>query len=584
MNCHTTSELIKIGEDEYKILLMGNPNVGKSVVFSKLTGLDVLTANYSGTTVTFTAGKIAYKNINATLVDVPGVYSLEPTSEAEEVAIDILNEGGDAVICVLDATNLERNLNFAHQLLEYPIPVIFALNLMDVAERQGITIDVDMLEKELGAPVIPTVAVRNIGLKKLLIKVQEKLNNSRRRQPKKLTQEERWIEVGRIVQKVQKVEHKHPTFWDKLGDITIHPFTGIPIAFIVMALSLGAVVGGGKALRAFILLPLVHGLIIPRIIAFVSLFISEGMLFNVLVGDYGVLVKGIEWPFALVMPYVILFYIVLSILEDTGYLPRIGVLVDGTLRRIGVQGGNIVPFIMGYGCAIPAILGSRALTSKKERLIVTGLVSLAVPCAAQTGAFVALLGDRSIWALISVYIISVIGIVIGGYALNKMIPGSVDPMLLEIPMLLKPNKEALIKKIWIRTKHFIMDAELPMLLGIGIAAIIAETGLINIIGDFAKPLVTGWLGLPGEATLGLMLGIIRRELAVLPLLELDLSTIQLVVGSTVALFYLPCLSVFSITVKEYGLKIASIIGVSTLIIAFVIGGLINQVANLFSFI
>jgi ferrous iron transport protein B len=581
MDCHNIErKIIKTSEDTLKILLMGNPNVGKSVIFSKLTGLDVLTANYTGTTVSFTQGKINSKEFNGILTDVPGTYSLEATSEAEEVAISMLKSGGDVVICVLDATNLERNLNFALQLREYSYPIIFALNLLDVAERQGITINIEELEKELGASVVPTVAIRNIGLKKLLHKVKEISDSKVITAPISMSQDERWQEVGRIVSKVQRVEHRHPTFWERMGDITIYPLTGIPIAFIVLAMALGLVVGGGKALRGGILLPLIHGLIIPQIRNYVSLFVAEGLLYNILVGEYGVLVKGIEWPFALILPYVLLFYIVLSLLEDTGFLPRIGVLVDGTLRRVGIQGSNIVPFIMGYGCAVPAILGSRALTSKKERLIVTGLVSLAVPCAAQTGAFIALLGDRSVVALLSVYIISLIAIVIGGVILNKIIPGKIDPMLLEIPLLLKPNMGALLKKIWIRTKHFLMEAEIPMILGIGIAALVAETGILNTFGRYIEPLVTGWLGLPSEATIGLLLGVIRRELAVLPLLELNLTTLQLVVGSVVALFYLPCLSVFSVTIKEYGLKTASIIGFSTLFTAFFIAGLINHVSRL----
>ncbi|MCC5910529.1 MAG: ferrous iron transporter B [Clostridiaceae bacterium] len=563
---------------------MGNPNVGKSVVFSKLTGMDVMSANYTGTTVSYTKGGIRYKDKKGVLIDVPGTYSLEATSVAEEVAVDFLKEeSADVVICVLDATNLERNLNFAFQIKEYNIPVVFALNLIDVARRQGVDIDVQKLERELGNPVISTVAIRNIGLGDLLEKAWEVAGNEIDVAEKvDLTEDERWQEVGRIIKEVQTVDHRHPTFLEKLGDQCLKPFPGLPIAFVVLMTALGVVVGGGKGLRAAIFLPLVHNWIVPFFRMLVSNFVTEGVIYNVLVGEYGVFVKGIEWPFALILPYVFLFYIVLSFLEDSGYLPRLAVLVDASFRRIGIQGGNIVPIIMGYGCAVPAILGTRAATTKKERIIVASLVSLAVPCAAQTGAFIALLGDHSLLLLGLVYLISFIAIVIAGILMDKFIPGQSDPMLLEIPNLLMPDGSSLFKKIWLRTKEFMLEAEVPMMMGVGFAALVAETGMLNSISGYVAPLTTGWLGLPPEATLGLMLGVIRRELAVLPLLDLNLSTLQLLVGSVVALFYIPCLSVAGVLIKEFGLKLSLAIGVSTIVLAFFIGGLINHTVTYIS--
>ncbi|SCZ06876.1 ferrous iron transporter B [Alkaliphilus peptidifermentans] len=584
MSCHTKEPEIHIEEGQIKVLLMGNPNVGKSVVFSKLTGMDVIASNYTGTTVTFTKGNIQHQGNHGVLIDVPGTYSLEATSPAEEVAVNMLdNEKADVIICVLDATNLERNLNFALQLQKYQIPIIFALNLTDVAEQQGISVDIDKLSVELGAPVVPTVAIRNIGLRDILKQawiMAEKKTVDYGDIPE--NQDERWQRVGRIIQQVQQVEHRHPTLLEKLGDALIRPLTGIPASIIILALALGIVVGGGKGIRGLILLPLLNNFYVPFITNIVSTFLSEGLIFNVLVGEYGMLIKGIEWPFALILPYVFLFYIVLSFLEDSGYLPRLAVLVDSMLQRIGIQGGNIVPMIMGYGCAVPAILGTRASTSQKERIIVASVVSLAVPCAAQTGAFIALLGDRSVLVLVLVYLISLLAMFIGGMVLNKMIPGKSDPILLEIPNLLMPDRQSYLKKIYLRTKHFMLEAEVPMLLGVGFAALVAETGALNAVGGFIEPIIEGWLGLPREATIGLILGVIRRELAVLPLLELDLSTLQLLVASVVALFYLPCLSVLGVLIKEFRIKIALAIGISTFFLAFFIGGLINQVVTLVS--
>ncbi|QGG46629.1 ferrous iron transporter B [Heliorestis convoluta] len=581
MDCHSQDEsVVPVRSDEIRVLLMGNPNVGKSVIFSKLTNKEVLSANYTGTTVGFTSGKTEHRGQSISIIDVPGTYSLETTSPAEEVAIEMLGEGAHVVLCVLDGTNLERNLNLALQLQQCSIPIVFAVNFMDVAERQGITIDTEALSRELGAPVLPMIAIRNIGLKEVLDQILKVASRELKScQPGVIPQEERWKEIGRIAEKVQRVDHRHPTFQERLGDWMLLPMPGLPIAFLVLLIALGLVVGGGKALRAVFFLPVTHDIIVPAIKAFVSLFVTEGLVFNLLVGEYGVLVKMVEWPFALILPYIFLFYIVLAFLEDSGYMPRLGVLLDRTLRSMGLQGGNIVPLFMGYGCAAPAILGTRAATTYKERIIVATLVSLAIPCASQTGAFVALLGERSITVLLMMFAISLFTLIVAGNIMGRLIPGKIDPMLLEIPNLLLPDGKAVTRKIWLRTKNFMVDAQVPLFFGIALAALMVETGALESFGEFIKPLVSGWLGLPQEASLALVLGIIRRELGVLPLLEMDLTTLQLLVGSVVALFYVPCLAVFAVLFKEFGIKVAIFIAGLTIFSAFFFAGIVNQIGT-----
>ena len=557
-------------------LLFGNPNVGKSVIFSKLTGKDVQTANYTGTTVSFTRGTMQLFSDEAELIDVPGIYSLSVESVAEQVAVDFLERGADAIIFVLDATNIEQSLHLAYDLMKGDLPLIFVLNLTDVAERKGILIDVEALEEELGQRVIPTVAIRNIGLKRVMAEIRTHLHAT---EPMPLPKRDvRPIED--VVARVETFEEKEPTLLDKIGDWSMAPKTGVPIAFLVMLISFALVVGGGKALRSVLLLPLVNDVWTPLMEWLVGLFLADGTLKQMLVGEYGVLIKGVEWPFALILPYVFFFYIILSILEDSGYMPRLGALVDGILRRMGIQGSNIVPFMMGYGCAVPAIIGTRTSTSMKERLIVATVVSVAIPCASQTGAFVALLGDQSLVLLIGIFLISMVFAFVAGVIVDKTLPGDQTPLLMEIPNLLVPERSTVVKKVKNRTKSFMVEAELPMLAGIAIAAVIVETGLMDSVAVWMEPLIETWLGLPKEASLALLLGFIRRELAVLPLLDLGLSTSQLFVGSIVALLYLPCLSVFGVLVKEFGVKIASTISVTTIVLALLIGGLVNQLIQL----
>lgn len=577
MDCCQQDEQLSQKGGARRFLLMGNPNVGKSVIFSKLTGKQVLAANYAGTTVSFAQGEMIGSKGKATLIDVPGTYSLQATSQAEQVAVELLDEDVDAIICVLDATNLERNLLLALDILRKNIPVVFALNLSDIAERKGITIDVKKLEQTLGAPVIPTVAVRNIGLTKLVSRCYDVANKGCSQQIQhSVDLEDLHMAAEEIASSVETIEDRKPTFLEKLGDWAMKPFPGIPIALFVLILALAVVVGGGKALRTVFFLPILYDYYTPFVTYLVSYFVTEGMIFGLLVGEFGVLIKAFEWPIALILPYVFLFYIVLSILEDSGYLPRLGVLMDGLLRKIGVQGSTIIPFIMGYGCAVPAIIGTRAATTQKERLVVAVLVTLAIPCTAQTGAFIALLGDHSLLLLLLVFLVSFMVILIGGLILNRTIKGKVDPLLIEVPNLLMPNGKALMKKIGLRTKHFMIEAEIPMIIGILIAAVVIETGLLSSAGTYVKPIVVDWLGLPEEASIALVLGIIRRELGVLPLLQLDLSLLQMFVGSVVALLYLPCLSVFAVLMKEFKTKVAVLISISTIVFAFLIGGLINQ--------
>jgi ferrous iron transport protein B len=569
-----------------RILLFGNPNVGKSVIFSQLTGHEVIASNYAGTTVTYCSGRTRLDGLEIEVTDVPGIYSLAASSGAEEVALGLLREPGRVLISVLDATNLTRSLELGLQLKALGRPLVFALNMVDVAKQRGITVDVDALARELGCPVVPTVAVRKRGVKEVLqaavaaaakgTKANEaKVNAGAHRSP-----EEVWAEAARIVAAVQTIEPHRPTFWERLAEAMIRPFPGVLIALLVLVVSLGIVAGGGRALRAVIFLPLVNDVYAPFITDLVSSLIGEGIIRNILIGDFGLLIKGIEWPFALILPYVFLFYIVLSFLEDTGYLPRLGILLDALMRRIGIEGGGIIPMLMGYGCAVPAILGSRNATSYKQRLITAALVTLAVPCASQTGAFIALLGDRSVPVLLAVYAISLVAIFCCGLFLNRVVAGKSSSILLEVPNLLWPNAQALGKKIWIRTKHFMLEAEIPMLLGIAAAAIIAETGVLVSFSRMVEPVIVNWLGLPREASLLLILGIIRRELAVLPMLEMDLTTLELLVGSVVSLFYLPCLAVLGVLIREFGLKIAMVIGLSTIAFALFFGGLINHALRL----
>jgi ferrous iron transport protein B len=374
---------------------------------------------------------------------------------------------------------------------------------------------------------------------------------------------------------------KPSAFLDKLGDNMIKPWPGIALALLVMAVTIGFIVGGGELLREGLLLPLVDNFIVPFFRNIFALILPEGIFLNILVGEFGIFVISFEWILALIFPFVLMFYVAFTFLEDSGFLPRLSVLFDNIMRRLGMQGGSLIHIMMGFGCAVPAIIGSRAATSRKERLVIAAAICFAIPCISQSGALFALLAAYGWWMIPAMMLFAFALFAAAALIAGKLIKGKVDPLLLEIPNLLVPSPRAYGRKLLTRMKHFLKDAEIPMMIAIVIAALLAESGLLNLIAAVAEPLVSGWLGLPEEAVTALILGIIRREMSVAPLVALDLTPLQAFVGGAVSLMYLPCLSVFAILFKEFKAKIALFITLSTIFSALIIGGIINQIGQLF---
>jgi len=590
-----------------KILLMGNPNVGKSIFFTQLTGVHAMSSNYAGTTVNFMEGRFPVGKKDYALIDVPGTYSLTPTSEAETVAAGFMERGAKAVICVLDATNLERNLRLALELRRYGIPMAYALNMLDVAGRHGITVNAKVLQKELGAPVVPTVAVKKQGLDELVRQLEALLNqetapeeNCEKRQlentftscagcatcpaarrSEAADSNDLWAAAKEIAGRAITKKSSSPGFLDRLGDNMMKPMPGIPIAFLVMALTIGVVVGGGELLREGVLLPLVENLIVPFFRDIFTGLLPPGVLLNILVGEFGVFVISFEWILALIFPFVFFFYIAFTFLEDTGFLPRMSVLFDNIMSKLGVQGGSLIHIIMGFGCAVPAIIGSRAATSRKERVVISAAICFAIPCISQTGAIISLLSAYAWWMLPAMTGFGMLLFACVTLVAGKLVKGTVAPLIIEVPNLLMPDPKAYGRKLLTRMKHFLHEAQAPMMIAILIAALLAESGILNVIAVYAQPIISGWLGLPSEAVIALILGIVRREMSVAPLLALDLTPLQAFVGGAVSLMYIPCISVFAILVREFKVRIAAFIALSTVAVALFAGGLINHIVRVF---
>ena len=564
-----------------KVLLIGPPNVGKSVIFNKLTGLNVAMANYSGTTVDYKKGQVNYNNIKYDLIDLPGTYTLDATNEAEQVAVDMLSEGADLIITVIDGNNLESSLYLLLQVLEQNLPTIAVLNRADLLEDKGYEVAKEKLSHEIGIDIIKTVAVSGEGIDPLKEKIKEKIINNQTEKDINRDMKADWFEAERLnLEYLNKKKSTYDLDKDTLGDKLSRPWPGIPLAIIILGFIFGIVVGIGMGMRQYLLLPFFRGVIFPLIYSAVEAIISPGIIRNILIGEYGFFIKGLEWPFALVFPYVVSFYTALSILEDSGYLPRLGVLLDGLFKKVGLTGGNIIPLLLGYGCAIPGIAATRALPTKKERVTVSTLICLAVPCISQTGALISLLAEQSILIMILVFTVSFLALIVAAIIMDKTIEGKNELTIVEIPPLLWPGPGVIAKKIWLRVKMYINNGALVMIYAIAGASLLFELGILEYLGQVFQPIVQSWLQLPAEASAPLLLGIVRRELAVLPLLEMGLNSVQLFVGAVVALFYVPCIAVLAVLAREFNLKLAVKVLAFTFGISFLLGGIFARIGNL----
>lgn len=309
-----------------------------------------------------------------------------------------------------------------------------------------------LLSWELGAPVVPTVAVKGEGIEELKQELQNVLNRTQFTcsncsacpscQSCSRNELDIWSRAKYIASRVRKNVDGNLSFLDRLGKSMLKPWPGIPIALLIIILSLGVIVGGGKALRAVLLLPLVNNVLVPLFKSLFSAIVPEGVLLNILIGEYGIFVIGFEWIIALIFPYVFLFYVVFSFLEDSGVLPRLSVLFDNIMRKMGIQGGSMITILMGYGCAVPAIIGSRTATTRKERLIISAVVCFAVPCISQTGALISLFANFSPVLLVLMLLLSLVIMITVSTVLSRILKGKVDPMVIEIPNLLMPNAKA----------------------------------------------------------------------------------------------------------------------------------------------
>ena len=566
---------------------MGNPNVGKSVFFSRLTGVHALSSNYPGTTVGFTEGTMVYDNECARLIDVPGAYTLDPTNEAEEIAHRILNEGADRVILVIDATALERNLVMAMQVLEHRLPTIIALNMVDEARHRGIIIDIKALERELGVPIVPTVAVTGQGISDLIAKMSDA--SVSRFSP--MDKETRWRIIGEIISKVQTVTHRHHTFMDRIEDISVRPLAGGLLGLMILAASFTAIRYVGEGIITYITDPIFEKFWMPVLeklnTSFGGTYIGDilvGKLINGAINleqSLGVLSTGFYVEFGMVLPYIIAFYAVLSFLEDFGYLPRLAVIFDALLHRFGIHGYAIIPTLLGLGCNVPGILATRVLESERERFIAATLISVGIPCVSIQAMLSATLGEFGLRYVAAVYLILFFVWLILGRLMHLTLKGFSPELIVEIPPYRLPSLKAWRNKLWFRIKDFLLEATPLVLGGILLVNLLEAFGILSGAANLLSPIFEGILGLPAAAAVPVVMGIFRKDIAMGLLIPLHLTAAQTLTAVVVLAMTFPCIATFVVLWKELGAKRMLQSSLLMLISAIATGSAINFIMKYF---
>lgn len=569
------------------VLLIGNPNVGKSAIFSHLTGISVTTSNYPGTTVEYTKGCMLYNNKRFNIIDVPGTYQLAPKAEAERVAVDMI-KSGDVLINVVDSTNLERNLNLTLQLMEFGKPMIVVLNMWDDAKHKGIEIDYKKLEEYLKIPVIPTNGLTGAGLKS----VQAKILNVKPVRSPKLTAEQRWEKIGRIVTATQNLSHRHHTFIEALQDLAIHPWLGPPIAILVLLAIFKVIIAIGESVTDFTT-KLFEIIYTPIIMQLSGLLGDEGLLHSVLIGEIsggvidfegsmGVLTTGVFVTIGIVLPYIILFYAFFGLLEDLGYLPRIAVIFDRVLHKIGLHGYSVIPMMLACGCNVPGVLAVRNLETRRERFITAILTCVTIPCMAQTALIIKAVGERGSVFLVLTFTTLITVWTILGFFLRKIVGGVTPTLLMEIPPYRMPSLKIQFKKLSMRVSCFLKEAIPYVLGGILFINLLHNVGVIAWIGRLFSPIIKGVFGLPEETVAALIIGTLRKDAAVALLDPIGLTNFQMVVAVLVLTLYFPCVATFTVLLKELGIrdtfKAMAIMFITTLIV----GGSLNVAGMVFA--
>jgi len=392
---------------------------------------------------------------------------------------------------------------------------------------------------------------------------------------------ERQNEIKDIVNRAVKVGKEKISFRERLSRLTMNPITGLPILFFVLYWGLYRFVGdfGAGTVVDFLEGTVFEKTINPLLTAFFTDIIPWKALQDLVVGEYGMLTLGFRYAVALILPIVTFFFIVFSIIEDTGYLPRLAMLIDRTFKKIGLSGRAVIPMVLGFGCATMATMVTRTLPTKRERIISTMLLALAVPCSAQLGVILALLEGRPRAMLVWAGVIWLVFLFVG-YLSAKVLPGERPSFYMEVPPLRLPKISNVLTKTYVRVKWYFKEI-LPLFLWASFFIWLGQlTRLFELIINILRRPVE-LIGLPPEAAQIFLFGFFRRDYGAAGLYDINkqglLNGTQLVVGCIALTLFLPCIAQLLMNAKERGWKTGLSISCFTLFFSFSVAYIVNLI-------
>ncbi|MDR2014033.1 MAG: ferrous iron transport protein B [Azoarcus sp.] len=647
MYCSPLSPALASGNST--LVLVGHPNVGKSVLFHRLTGTYVNVSNYPGTTVEAARAAARFDRA-ASLLDTPGVLALPSRSDDERATMRaLLNENLRLIVQVGDAKSLRRTLNLTALLAELGVPLVLALNMADEARARGVAIDTAALSEGLATPVVSTVATGGEGITALtdtlasarvpapLLRYDDEIEQAIETVAALLAESaphphlaarglailllgrdsevERWIktqaaggeilarihglapltgpdslparlarERGRAAAALARTVTRQDAAPDRtlsllFGKIAVHPLWGWPLLLAVLyAIYLFVGDFGAGVLVGLMEEKFFAGILNPGITDFVRTHLGQGWLADMLVGEYGLWTMGMTYALALILPIVTTFFLAFGVLEDSGYFSRLSVIANRAFAFLGLNGRAVLPMVLGLGCVTMATLTTRILHTPRERLITTFLLALAIPCSAQLGVVLGVLGGISfsaaaLWGLCIVLIL-----LFTGWLSGRLVKGHRIPLVTELPPMRMPVMGNVLKKTAGRLKWYLAEVIPLFLLGTFIMFALDRLGALPWVIEAGKPLVTGWLGLPPEASAAFVMGFLRRDFGATGLFILgsQLNALQAVVGMFTLTLFVPCIASVMMIVKEQGIRIAALMLAIIMPTAFFVGGLLNH--------
>ncbi len=627
-----------------KILLIGQPNVGKSSLLNALVGSKVIVSNYPGTTVEVVRAKKTFGETKIEFEDTPGIYSISDRSEEEKVTERALfEEDIDGAVILADAVSLERSLYLVFQVLEARIPVIVALNFIESAEKRGIIIDYRKLSKLLSVPVIPINPLKKTGLRELIDAFLE-LEETKRttfnvkydddieraieeisgqvngRLPKRFvslrTLEEdkdyygylkdknviekakehlrehprvacdisitRYGTAAFIAEKITrlfKVEGKTGSMEDKIDRVLLHRVWGPVLTVVTFAIIFGILLYLGGWIEET-LMGLAEETILPAL--------DMGSSFPAMALEAGL--TGVMAGVSIALPYVFLFYIIFTLIEDSGLLSRFVINAERFLRKLSLPGKAIIPLALGLGCTVPATSATRILSSEKERFYTASLFT-AVPCSSRLAIIMGIVGHFG-GKLLAVYVLAslVVAFLIFGFIMKKVMRIEKKPIFHELPELptyRAPSIKNILTKSWIRMKSFIYIVIPFLIIGGMVYSGLDALGVTKMMVKPFSP-ITWWLGLPDVTVVPWLFSYLQKDLSSAMLFSVlgsriaeVLTPLQIYTFGMATTLGIPCMIATGMLWKEFGAKKAIILTLVSAAYGLLFAGVAFRVVSLF---